>query len=143
MAAADVPADALTDLRADHNELSVWRVEPDLANLDVALAALASNRHHLDKLDYTLLDEATLPGIPIKCVRSDGSTPYLAANATVHRDLIELTVQKVARLAEQMIGLQRVRVSEKQVERLLREALERGALDRTRMASKLLSELES
>jgi hypothetical protein len=142
MAEADVPADVLTDLRTDHNALSVWRVQPDLANIDVALTALASNRQRLDKLDYTLLDEETLPAMQIRCVMSDGSTPYLVANTTAHRDLVELTVQKVARLAQEMIGLQRVRVPEKQVKRLLCDALERGVLDRSRIDPRLLVELE-
>lgn len=44
MAAGEIPADALTDLRADHNELSVWSVDPDNGtNLKMVLAALASS----------------------------------------------------------------------------------------------------
>src|SRR5712691_6350242 len=43
MVAGDVPADALTDLRTEGNSLSVWSVAPDYGNLNVALAALASD----------------------------------------------------------------------------------------------------
>jgi hypothetical protein len=143
MAEGDVPAEALTDLRADNNELSVWGVEPDRSDLNAALAAVASNRKRLDKLDYTLLDEGILPAIPIKCVRSEGTSPHPAANATMHRDLVELTVRKVAHLAHQMMPLERVRVTQRQVEALLREALQNGAIDRTRVEPKLLNELES
>jgi hypothetical protein len=142
MPAGDVPADALTDLRAQNNELSVWMVEADRSNLDVALTAVASNRKILEKLDYTLLDEAILSTIPIKCARSEGSSPYLTANATVHRDLVELTVQKIARLAHEMMPLKRVRVTRQEVGILLRGALRSGALDRARIEPKLLSELE-
>jgi len=143
MADGEVPADALTDLRANNNELSVWRVEPDGTNLNTVLAAVASSRLRLDKLDYTLFDEASLPAIPIKCLASEGSTPHLIANATVHRDLIELTVRRVARLAQEMMLLERVRVSEKRVKALLLEALASGALDRARIDAGLLGELES
>jgi hypothetical protein len=144
MAAGDVPADALTDLRADHNALSVWSVTPDdLTNLSMVLAALASNRQRLDKLDYALIDEAVLPAIPVKCVKSDGVTPHSAANGTLHRDLIELTAQKVVRIAIEMMPLKRVRVSEKQVKGLLLEALQTGVLDRNRIQPTLLNELES
>ena len=131
MAQGDVPADALSDLRADGNKLSVWSVRPELEDLNRVLVALASNRQHLDKLDYTLINEEILSAIPIKYVQSEGCTPHLTANTTAHRDLIELTARKVAHLAEQMSGLERVRVTEKQVKRLLCNALADGALDRT------------
>ena len=142
MAPGDVPADALTDLRANNNELSVWSVELDRSNLDIALAAVASSRERLDKLDYTLLDEAILPEIPITCVGSEGDTPHLTANTAQHRALIELTVQKVAQLAHAMMPLSRGRVTETGVKRLLRDALQRGMLERARIKPKLLHELE-
>jgi hypothetical protein len=143
MAPEDVPADALTDLRTDKNELSVWSVEADGTNLDAVLAAVAANRHRLDKLDYTLLDEARLIPIQIKCERSEGITPHVTANGAMHRDLKELTVQKIAQLAKEMMPLTRVRVPETEVRGLLLEALKNGALDRGRIQAKLLSELES
>ena len=77
MPAGEVPADALTDLRANNNELSVWSVESDHGNLNVVLAAVASHRDRLDKLDYTLIDEAILLPIPMECVKSEASTPHL------------------------------------------------------------------
>ena len=142
MAAGEVPADVLSDLRATSNELSVWSIQLDHSDLNTALAAVASNRERLEKLDYTLLDEAILPSISIRCVASEGVTAHPSANATMHRDLIELTVQKVARLAHEMMPLKRVRVSEKQVKSLLLNALQSGALNRDRIVPKLLSELE-
>jgi hypothetical protein len=142
MAAEDVPADALTDLRATNNELSVWRVQGDDANLQMVLTAVASSRKGLDKLDYTLLDEASLPAIPVRVERSEGKTPHVKANTSVHCDLVELTVQKVARLAHEMMPLTRVRVSEKTVKGLLLDALHTSALDRARLDPKLLAELE-
>jgi hypothetical protein len=142
MPSGDVPADALSDLRSSNNALSVWSVALDQADLDLALAALASNRDRLDKLDYTLLDDSILVPLSIKCVDSEANTPYVSANAA-HRDLIELTVKKVARLAEEMMPLPRVRVPEKRVKQLLVEALEKGALDRALMKPDLLNELES
>jgi hypothetical protein len=143
MASGDVPADALTDLRADKNELSVWGVEADRSNLNMALTAVASNRKRLDKLDYMLLDEAVLSAIPVKCIRSEGVTPCTAANSQIHRDLVELTVQKVADLAHRMMPLARVRVTEREVGALLRQALQNGVIDRARVEPKLLDELES
>jgi hypothetical protein len=142
MEVGDVPADALADLKTENNALSVWSVEPDHANLNLALAALASNRQRLAKLDYTLIDEAILRSIPITWVSSEGKTPYSSANKTMHRDLTELTVQKIGRLALEMMPLRRVRVPETEVKRLLLEALQSGALDRHLIVPTLLSELE-
>jgi hypothetical protein len=73
MGAGDAPADALSDLRTENNALSVWIIESDHASLNMALAALASNREKFDKLDYTLIDEGILRSIPIAWVSSDGS----------------------------------------------------------------------
>jgi hypothetical protein len=142
MEADEIPADALTDLRSVNNKLSVWSVEPDQSDLDSALIAVASSREHLDKLDYALFDEQVLPALAIEYVKSEGDSPYLAAKSTKHRDLIRLTVRKVARLAEEMMPLERVRVSEKEIKLKLLEALRGGMLDRARIKQKLLADLE-
>jgi hypothetical protein len=68
----------------------------------MALAALASNRQKLEKLDYSLIDEAALSSISIRLVKSEGRTPHISANST-HGDLVELTVNKVALLAAEMM----------------------------------------
>ena len=140
--AGEVPADVLSDLRPSGNTLSVWSVEPDRANLGSILAAVASARDRLDKIDYTLIDEGLLQPIPIKCARSEANTPHLTAN-TAHRDLTELTVNKVARLAHEMIVLERMRLTPNQVRTVLSDALRRGTLDRARMKRGLLEEVES
>ncbi len=139
----EVPADALTDLRATDNELSVWRVDPDQKNLNDVLAAIASHRDRLDKLDYTLIDEAVLQPLSVECVKSEAKTPHPLANTSAHRDLIKLTVRKIARLAHEMMQLPRVRVPEKQVKQLLVDALESGALERSKMKPDLLISLQS
>jgi hypothetical protein len=143
MATGEVPADALTDLRSENNELSVWSVEQDRSNVDTALAAAAGARKKLDKIDYTLIDEGILPGIRIKCVKSEGQTPHTTANTSMHHDLTELTVRKISDLAHAMMPLERMRLSEKKVKRLLQDALQGGALDRARIDPKLLTELQS
>jgi hypothetical protein len=138
----EIPADALHDLRSTDNKLSVWSVESNCSNLQIALAALAANRKGLDKLDYTLIDEGILATIPIKYSRTNGGTPHMVANATMHCDLIDLTVSKVANLAHQMMPLERVRVPERNVKLLLADALTKGELDRELIDQKLLNELE-
>lgn len=74
---ADIPADALTDLRSDHNELSVWAVDPDGPDLNRALTAFASARSQLDKLDYALIDEDIATSISIMVNPSEAATRIL------------------------------------------------------------------
>ena len=140
LASSDLPADIITDLRTNNNELSVWSVDFDRCNLDVVLAAAAAGREHLDKLDYTLLDEAIPTKISIKCRQSPANTPNQAANS-LHRDLAELTVRKVVDLAHHMMPLRRERITARQVKELLMDALQKETLDRAKMKPKLLEEL--
>jgi hypothetical protein len=141
MDAGEVPADALSDLKVTDNAISVWQVEADRTNLEMIITALASSRERLDKIDYTLLDEAVLSEIRIESVNSEAVTPHVQAN-TAHRDLVRLTVKKVALLASEMMPLDRVRIPQKDVKRLLLEALRSGVIDRGRINSGLLGELE-
>ncbi len=139
---ADVPADALADLKSGGNKLSVWRVEADRSNLHVVLTAIASNRERLDKLDYTLIDEGVISAIPIALIEADGISPHTSANVTLHRDLAELTVARISKLAEKMMPLERFRLPEKEVRRLLSAGLDSGELDKERMDRTLLDQLK-
>jgi hypothetical protein len=142
MGPSDVPSDALVDLKSADNKISVWRIEADRSNLHIALTAVASNRDRLDKLDYTLVDESIISAIPIALSEADGASAHASANANLHRDLVELTVARVAKLAERMMPLERFRLSEKEVRKLLVEGLDSGQLDRGKMSAKLLEQLK-
>ena len=142
MEQGDIPADVLGDLRSNDNELSVWMVEIDRSNLDSVLVAVASSRVRLDKLDYALFDEQVLPKLAIKCVKSEGSTPHVLANGAMHRDLTELTAQKVVSLAQAMMPLESLRVPEKRIKLMLMAAIQNSVLDRARIDPQLLAQLE-
>jgi hypothetical protein len=179
MEPGSAPAEALTDLRPTNNALSVWRIEADHSNLSAVLAAFASNRDRLDKLDYALVDETVLArqtgqafpppesrnfihaalcrflcGEPsprptpsasasysaIKCIQASADTPYAAANAS-HHDLVELTARKLARFADEIMLVEHLRLSERQVKLLLRTAIAEGAVDRQRLKPSLARDL--
>jgi hypothetical protein len=142
MKAGDAPADILSDLRAENNQLSVWSVEPDRSNLDSVVVAIASSRLRLDKLDYALFDEHVLPPLAIRCVRSEGRTPHPRANGAMHRDLTELTVQKVASLAHALMPAERVRIPEGRIRLMLVGAIQSDAIERGRIDPDLLTALE-
>ena len=143
--AGDVPADALVDLRTQKNELSVWRVDPDEANLNAVIAALASNgTDRIANLDYVLLEDEVVAGLGIQCVKTDGDSPHLDANVRWHCDLVELTATNVVRLAEEMKRreAEHKRLFPGRVKTILVSALQAGELQRAAVTPKLLAALE-
>lgn len=140
----EVPSDALVDIRTTDNTLSFWVVASDnFEDLKMAVTAIVSGQKHLDKLDYALLDEACLPRISVSVDRtSEGRSPCRAANAS-HCDLTELTAQKSLLLAGEIMQLERKRIPESKVRRLLQEALQSGSLDRNLIDPGLLATIDA
>jgi hypothetical protein len=133
---ADVPAQAILDLIPKNNALSLWRVDEDRSNLQIVLEALASNFDHLGNLDYALIDEASVLAIPIKVSQADGDTPHSVAN-NCHRDLEELSIFKLALLANEIRPLKKERMTEREVEKLLLKAVAEGRLDKEQLKQTL------
>ncbi|MFN8496058.1 MAG: hypothetical protein U0350_51175 [Caldilineaceae bacterium] len=122
---ADAPADTLVDLRTEENELSVWLVDDDLANLERLLAALAANRQRLDKLDYTLFSEEIFEQIGIQVQQTVGDVPDAVVNQW-HLALVNLTAMQVAELARSIWHspvTQTFRCLPKQVAKLIAQAI--------------------
>lgn len=127
-------ADPLADLVTHENELSVWRIEDDKSNLEQILVALAGNCDHASNLDYVLFDESLLEQIDVKIKLSKGNTILPEANSRWHHDLLELTAQKVVKLAElAMENGRKERVSEREVVGLVRNAVQTGTIDPKRL----------
>ena len=141
----EVPADGLVDLRTDGNELSVWRVEPDESNLNAIVAALAGRGKRIDKLDYVLLDDDVVTRLQIGCVQSDGDSPHTDANSRWHRDLVQLTATKIIELAREVKRREagHKRVNQHAIKRILKNALDSGAMQRSAVDADLLAELDS
>lgn len=99
----EFPADPLTDLPTKSNKLSVWIVEQDQQNLNYIISALASQRPSAQHYDYVLIEEGVFSDLGIKIDTSIGSTPDDEANHLWHRDLIELSAQKLVALAGQIL----------------------------------------
>lgn len=123
-------ADPLADLGTKGNRLSVWRVEDDKSNLEKILVALAGNFDSASNLDYILFEERLLQKADVRIERSDGDTILSEANSSWHHDLVELTAQKVVKLAElAMENGRKERISEPEVVGLVRNAVQRGTID--------------
>lgn len=137
----EIQADPLGDLATSVNTLSVWQVEDDRSNLEKIITALASNRDSLSNLDYSLLDISLLPGIEVKIEPNPGATLYEAANIW-HRDLVELTATKLVKLAEIMLLHSCIeRLPEKKVLELIKDAVLKGEIDKTKLKPDLAKKL--
>jgi len=128
----DVPADPVADLDTKQNKLSVYVVADDRSDLGRIVAALAANRPQLQKLDYALFDERTIPTISIKAQKTKGQTPDDGVNDK-HLDLVALTGLKLVALARAILDQAQIeRKPPKDVAALIRTEAKSGALDMDR-----------
>ena len=138
----EIQADPLGDLATGNNTLSVWQVEDDNSNLKQVIAALASNRDSISNLDYAVFDIDLLADTGIKVKINQGATPYEMANFW-HRDLVELTATKLVKLAETMlIHSCRERIPEKTVLNWIKDAVENGQIDKTKLSAGITKKLD-
>jgi hypothetical protein len=96
----DVPGDALWDLRTRENELSVWLVLPNDANLSRLVAALAGKRDKLDKFDYALLDSQVLPDIGVNLRQAAGESVDQEVAETLHYHVTNVSGSRLSALAK-------------------------------------------
>jgi hypothetical protein len=112
-------------------------VEEDGANLLRLVAALAALRRGPDKFDYVILDEDSIRGLGITIKKTDGDSADPAANANWHRDLVELTWDKLIALIRMIQSEgEFCRVLERRVGELVGEGVRSGVLDRSRVNEK-------
>lgn len=130
----EIQADALGDIVTSSNTFSVWLVQADKSNLEQVIVALASSCDNISNFDYALINVELLVNIGIKIEIKEGLTPYSRANSW-HRDLVELTTNKLSKLAEAMfLHSDRERVTEKQVLNLIKNAVQNGYIDQTKLS---------
>ena len=135
-----IQSDALGDLQTRNNRLSVYRVESD-EETEQVVVALAANRDNLANLDYALFDHSQLTETQFAICQEDGETPDLRVNKW-HYDIRNLTVSKLVELASVVSSGCHVRVSKKEIEKLLRLAIRAGNLDKSRVNRGLLAKIE-
>jgi hypothetical protein len=140
--AGEVPAEAVQDFRAEGNELSVWYVESDRSNLDRVLTAIAANREHFEKIDYTVFDDAVVERCGVTVRPTPGRLPDEHANRTWHRDLIELSGRKLVSLAESIATGTPERKPMNQIKDLLGVAAREGHIKRELMRNELAAKLQ-
>jgi hypothetical protein len=128
----DLQADALVDLSTKSNELSVYLVDQDKADLNQVVVALALTCDNLSNVDFALIKEEDLEPLQIKVRQSQGNTPDELVNSR-HYDLYEITAQKILALALVIKHSEISRITEPNIKKNAIRALKEKRLDRSRV----------
>lgn len=129
--AGEASADCLGDLKTSSEALSVWELDDEKTNLNRILAAIASTREHLQKIDYLIVDAAHVTNLGLKIQPKPGQTRDAGANNAWHRDLIHLSASDLSRLANVLFEhAQRRREMEVKLIALLKHSVDEGHVDR-------------
>ena len=137
--AGELSGDVLWDLRTQGGKLSVYRVAED--DRRRVVAALAANRDNVSKLDYAVFEDSCLGSLGITVDRSDGHTPDEAVNG-LHYNLGNLTVERLAALAEIIAAGEHKRIYGKTIIKWLNDAASAGNLDVEKVKSGIRKALQ-
>lgn len=133
-------ADALCNLQTTGNTLSVWHIEDDLSNLLQVVAAIVTTWKEPAEFDYALIDQDLLTNISAKIEPTIGETHYKQANDFWHRDIVELSAEKLAGLANIIMqNGKRERLYERQVIDIVKKEVTQGIIDINNLKGKLKS----
>ena len=139
----DVQADSITDLSTKDNELSVWFVRDDKANLKRIISALAANRTSLSNFDYVLFNKDILIENKIKMGETKGISKDDEVNKTWHLDLFELTAQQIVNLAKCIKSNGKInRIFDKDVKQYIIKSIEDGNIEITKLDEDLRKKIE-
>ena len=135
----ELKGDVLTDIEAKNGKLSVYKVtnEADAERISVALAA---TRERPDKVDYAVFEDSNLKSLGITINQTKGETPDDKVN-TVHYELGDLTVKRIAKLAEIISAGKHSRIQQKKIRILLHESAHTERLDKVQFSPKLKEKL--
>jgi hypothetical protein len=129
----ELQADALYDLKTENNTLSVWHIVDDHSNKEQIVTALAATRQYATQFDYFLIQEYFIHEINIKISEVVGDSPDRMINSW-HRDLIELSAEKLMRLAKTIqLNAEIGRIPSPDIRRSLAQAMLAARLDSTKM----------
>ena len=124
----ELPSDALGDIQTQDCRLSVYAVAGE-ADIQMVVAALAATKDHIAKVDYAVFKDVSLVSLGITARQTEGDTPNHTVNR-MHYELENLTVVRLAQLAETISTVDHKRIQKKQIETLLQRAASNGHLDK-------------
>lgn len=141
----EVPADAVTDLKTTFNKLSIFEVENQEESVNRVITALAANRNSIQKFDYILLEKRKFMDVQrqygFNVKETLGKTPDEQVNDW-HQNLVELTDQRIVEFAKALVyNGKKYRKPKKEINRMVREGILNGFIERKLMSQRLLSKL--
>lgn len=95
---SEFPADPLADLNTLTNSLSLYFIEDKRRDLKKVIVGLATTREHVENMGYALIKLDDMKNEGFEVIENLGTTPYAEAN-TLHRELTDLTAEKLTKLA--------------------------------------------
>lgn len=98
----EIPADPIFALKTQDNTMSVWLVDNDRSCIKRIVGALAATRQALQEFEYVLLDSKTVTDVGIKTHPTEGTSIDSELNK-FHLDLIEISAQKLVKLAKTIL----------------------------------------
>jgi len=127
----DVSADAITNcIKTKKNTLSTWKIK-DSSSINEAILALASGANHIDTFDIIYLDVDFFENKNFKLDFTPGMTSVKDLVET-HVDIINLDYKKLgiiaSSIAEQFINNKVRRVTNLEIRKVLKEAIEKNRL---------------
>ncbi|AMN11707.1 conserved hypothetical protein [Alteromonas macleodii] len=127
-----ISADAPTScLRTTNNTLSFWIAETEQDIRRAAMAILAS-LDSISSLDYVVLDTGNIEALELAIEATPGDT-LLAGADTLHRDLVNLDIQKLKIVSEMIRDTVKddnhKRISVGEIKKMFKEACDKGDLD--------------
>lgn len=141
----DIPADPLGDFRTLENSISVWVVNDEKKILERIIAALAGGRGKLEHFDYLVFDAKILCDIGIEQIESDGKSVDTELSKSNHRDLVEISADKLVRLVKAICKEDLVECAErrqpKDVALIIAEAIDKGWIKKENLKDKLIREV--
>lgn len=96
----EIPADPIADLKTVKNNLSVYYIKEDRSNLFDVVEAIAATRDCSDRFDYLIFDQEVCSELKIEVENTRGRTPNQEVNKKWHRDLTQLSADKLLELAK-------------------------------------------
>lgn len=136
----ELQSDALCDIQTKENKLSVYMISSEDDKLRV-IVALAANRDNPSNLDYAVFDESRFDSLDITVKQTEGYTPDAMAN-TLHYEIVDLTVKRLAMLAEVISTGQHDRILEREIKMLLHDAANEGRIDEKLLKPNILKCLQ-
>ncbi len=130
-APADFPADVITDLRTQGDQLSVYEAD-DVVSAERIAIAIAAGKQKPDETGYAVFDRDAVGALGVEAKKEKGGSPDADANDR-HYNLNVGTTARLIGLAGVIAQGEIIPILRKRVEELLRGGLQKKELDESRM----------